>query len=489
MNLKKYRYVLMAFVLTGIVTGLLFQVGDLLDNAILVLVYLFPVAVSGVLWGLWPAITAAVVAFLSFNYFFIEPTYTFMIHKTQDVIILFTFLGMAVAFSQMVGRLRDSLAKTTAREQEAVHLAEFGYQLSRSSHEDEILNGLCQNCIDLCQADCVEIFLEQDRMFPEKYINCLKPGMPQDIFHSFPHFLISMQGSQKMLGEIRLWKVREAFSEAEQRLVKAFASQTVLALERSRLVQVELRTQVLEESDRLKSSLLSSVSHELRTPLSTIKASVSSLRMEVVEWDSADRSELLAAIEEETDHLNQLVGNLLNMSRIEAGGLHLEYQWNILRDIVAEAIRKTDSGKSKERVVIDIPDELPLVSCDAVLMQQVFVNLLSNSIKYSPENSKIRITIRLENPQTVWVQVSNQGAQVPQSDLEGIFEKFHRITDTDRVTGTGLGLSICKGIVEAHHGKIWAKNLPHEPGDPYQFAIEFVIPIHREGLSPLIPTG
>jgi two-component system sensor histidine kinase KdpD len=140
-------------------------------------------------------------------------------------------------------------------------------------------------------------------------------------------------------------------------------------------------------------------------------------------------------------------------------------------------------------MVIDIPDELPLVSCDAVLMQQVFSNLLSNSIKYSPANSKIRITIRMESPQTVSVQVSNQGAKVPQSDLERIFDKFHRITDTDRVTGTGLGLSICKGIVEAHHGKIWAKNLPHELGDPYQFAIEFVIPIHKEGLSPLIPVG
>lgn len=231
----------------------------------------------------------------------------------------------------------------------------------------------------------------------------------------------------------------------------------------------------------MKSALLSSVSHELRTPLATIKAAVTSLLSEDIAWESEARQDLLDAIREETDHLNQLVGNLLNMSRIEAGALQLKCRWNVLADIAAASANRARLAGEGHSIKLDIPDELPFVYVDDVLMEQVFNNLLSNSLKYSPPGSEIHIRSRPYDEKTVWVQVDNQGPAVSKADLEKIFDKFHRVTAADQVTGTGLGLSICKGIVEAHQGRIWAENL--EQG----FAIRFTLPIQAGGLSPRIP--
>jgi two-component system sensor histidine kinase KdpD len=189
---------------------------------------------------------------------------------------------------------------------------------------------------------------------------------------------------------------------------------------------------------------------------------------------------LLQAIEEETDRLNQLVGNLLSMSRIEAGALKLQQRWNELREVAASAVKKARAASHSHSISMDIPDELPLVWVDDVLMEQVFVNLIDNSRKYSPEGTSILIKAR-KRPDRVWVRVSNEGPSVSETDLEQIFEKFHRVTAADQITGTGLGLSICKGIVQAHQGEIWAENL--EKG----FAIVFTLPTNIDGEMPRIP--
>jgi two-component system sensor histidine kinase KdpD len=269
-------------------------------------------------------------------------------------------------------------------------------------------------------------------------------------------------------------------THAEERLLRTFASQGALALERAHLALAETRTKVLEESDRLKSALLSSVSHELRTPLATIKAAATSLQSEAVNWDSDARRDLLAAVEEETDQLNRLVGNLLDMSRIEAGRCTCN----------ANGTRSTDCGGGagrlrpparQHRIEIDLPNDLPLLPVDYVLMEHVFSNLISNSVKYAPPDTIIHLSAQVQGASFVRVRVRNQGPHVPDEHLERIFDKFYRVTAADRVTGTGLGLSICKGIVEAHGGRIWAENLPDG------FAFNFTLPQQWEGLAPPQP--
>jgi two-component system sensor histidine kinase KdpD len=197
-----------------------------------------------------------------------------------------------------------------------------------------------------------------------------------------------------------------------------------------------------------------------------------------VEWDSEARRELLAAVDEEAELLNYLVGNLLNMSRIESGAMKPNRQWNMLVEIVEGVRGRMHRALSRNTLRLEIPDDLPLVPVDYQQIEQVFTNLLSNSVKYAPAGSEIVVSARRSRPDTVEVWVTNQGPAVTPEHLDRIFDKFFRITNAERVTGTGLGLSICKGIVEAHGGRIWAENLPEG------FTFKLTLPVTAEGMRP-----
>jgi two-component system sensor histidine kinase KdpD len=279
------------------------------------------------------------------------------------------------------------------------------------------------------------------------------------------------------MGEIALWRAEGDVAPEEEQLLRTFGREAALAVERVGLAQAENRARALAQSDALKSAILSSVSHELRTPLATIKASVTSLRSAAVAWDSEARQELLEAVEEEADHLNDLVGNLLDMSRIEAGLLKPQRQWNDLGEILQSVLGRMRNVLVRHSVVAEVPPDLALVPVDFVEIEQVFRNLLSNSAKYSPPGTTIRVSAREENP-WVRVEIQNEGPLIPEVYLERIFDKFFRVTAREQITGTGLGLSICKGIVEAHGGRIWAENLPGG------MVFKFLLPMMWEGVGP-----
>ncbi len=295
-----------------------------------------------------------------------------------------------------------------------------------------------------------------------------------------PDLIQPLRTARGLEGELRIWHNREELSGEENRLLEAFTSQGALALERVRLTKGENKARVLEESDQLKSSLLNSVSHELRTPLAAIKASVSSLRSGAVDWNMAARQDLLATIEEETDHLNLLVGNLLDMSRIKSGALKPQKRWNSIVEIAIGVATKMRKQLENHHLEMSFPEDLPLVPTDFVMIGQVFMNLMSNSIKYAPAGSTISIAARKER-ECLHVEISNQGPPVPAEHLERIFDKFYRITEAERITGTGLGLSICKGIIKSHGGKIWAENRAR------QFVFHFLLPLTLNGSFPKVP--
>ena len=464
----------LAFILTALTTAALHVLRGVINPSVVALLYLAPVGISTALWGLGPGILAAFAGFLAFNYFFIEPYYSLTVRHTQDLLALVVFLGTAVVLNQLIGRARRNLTNAIAREHEAVHLYEATTLLAGLHDDQSIVRAIAEKTMETFRADRVEVVVEAQA--GQSPIFFRLPGRDQLIETAEMIALLPLETARGLLGEVRLWRERGSLEPSEERLLRAFASQSALALERSRLLQADTRARVLGESDRLKTSLLSSVSHELRTPLATIKAAASSLRSGAVEWDSEARPELLAVIEEETDHLNQLVGNLLNMSRIEAGALKPERKWNALEEIVAGVVHRFDQRRAldsgdRRAIGVDIPEELPLVPVDYVLMEQVFANLLDNSFKYSPANTDITISARQIEANKVLVEVRNRGPRVPQEQLSRIFDKFYRPNVSDRVTGSGLGLSICKGIVEAHGGQIWAENLAEG------FAFKFSLPL------------
>jgi two-component system sensor histidine kinase KdpD len=463
---------LRSFILIAFTTTIFFVIRDVLDKTLIALIYLIPLGFITASWGFGPGITSAVLTFVTFNYFFIEPYHTFAVHNPSDVVILIVFLIVAVVVSQLVGRAQAGQAIATAREREATQLYELSVALAGLHSDHTIAEILAKHVRATLHSEMVELNIRGAQPFVFRLPESDPPARA-------PELILPIQAARGVLGEIRLWRAAPTISSGERRLLQTFASQGALALERAWLAQAEARAQVLEESDKLKSAILSSVSHELRTPLSTIKAAASSLRSREVGWDSPARTELIAAIDDEADHLNMLVGNLLDMSRIESGALKPKREWNILSEIVGSVLARMKHLVEEHQIEVEIPESLPLVSVDYVQMEQVFTNLLSNSLKYAPANT--RICIRLYAEETVHVQVSNQGPQVPSEHLERIFDKFYRITATDRVTGTGLGLSICKGIIEAHGGRIWAENLTEG------LAFNFTLPLTWDGTTPSQP--
>ncbi len=474
---------LLALLVTLAATGILILFRETITQYIIVLLYLLPVGLSTTLWGLSAGILSAVAAFLGFNYYFIQPYFSFRVRHTQDLIGLLVFLGVAVVISQLLGRARSNLAEATAREKEAIRLYELSVVLAGLNDSQQIARTIAQHALETFQANRVDVVLEPNQDQKPYLVHLTAPLSlpPKKEPDPLAELLIPLQTTRSMLGEIHIWR-RQQFSQADERLARTFASQGVLSLERARLGATETRARVLDESDRLKTALLSSVSHELRTPLATIKAAVTSLLSGVVEWDTPARTELLMAIEEETDQLNQLVGNLLNMSRIEAGALQPNFEWNALNEIVSSVVSKIRRiDRERHAFILDLPEDLPLIRVDYTLIGQVLINLISNSIKYSPPGSPIKISAREIPTGQIQVQVINQGPAVPREHIERIFDKFHRITASDRVTGTGLGLSICKGIIEAHHGQIWAENL----GDGVSFI--FTVPLTQKGEQPRPP--
>jgi two-component system, OmpR family, sensor histidine kinase KdpD len=447
---------LLALLSVGLMTGVLHLFGSVLDTQIATVGYLLPVMMSTLLWGLGPGIVAALAAFFAFNYFFIEPRFTLLVARAQDLLVLAVFLGTAVVLSQLLGRTRAALNAAQQREHEALRLYEFSTALTGQQTDQSIARAIAQYTVDALQAERVEVLVEASGDQPPARV-CL-PGDQSAAPDRSPVAIAPLLTARGLQGEIRVWLERAALTAAEDRVLKTFATQGALAVERTQLARSETRALVAEESDQLKTALLSSVSHELRTPLAAIKAAVTSLRGVAIDRQSAAHDELMETIEEETDQLNVLVGNLLDMSRIEAGVLKPRRAWNDLEEIISAAVARLKQAARQHRLQIAVPDDLPLVPVDFVQVQQVFINLIGNSLKYAPEGTTIRVEAQRRDREVV-ARVINQGPPVPEEHLDRIFDKFYRVTAADRVTGTGLGLSICKGIVEAHGGRIWAENL------------------------------
>ncbi len=471
--LSHYAFTILVVAAT---TGLLKIFQASLSIQVIALIYLLPVVLSARLWGLGPGILAALLAFLNFNYFFLPPYLSFTVAHPQDLLALIVFLVIAVVVSQLLGQDQQSIAATTAREREATLLYELSTALTGLLDERAIAQIVASKVCETFYAQKVEVIVND---VPEGTSQDCQEGAPP--LPARPDQAFPLASARGQLGRVHIWRKAQPFSESERKLLTTFLGQGALALERSRLIQSENRTRVLEESDRLKSALLSSVSHELRTPLATIKAAISSLRSEAIDLDLEAERDLLAAIEEETDQLNQLVGNILDMSRIETGSLNPQRKWNSLAEIAGGVVKKMSQAVQRHRVVIDIPPDFPLVPVDYVLMAQVFSNLVSNSAKYAPAGTEIILRARRQDGETARVQVVNQGPPVAEENLDRIFDKFYRVTAADKITGTGLGLSICKGIVEAHGGRIWAENAPG------CFIFNFTLPLDWEGNLPQVP--
>jgi two-component system sensor histidine kinase KdpD len=255
--------------------------------------------------------------------------------------------------------------------------------------------------------------------------------------------------------------------------MEAFANQGAQAIERAQLEEQNRQIALLQSAEKLQNALLNSISHDLRTPLVAITGALSALDENYVELGEQARSALIENARAEADRLNRLVGNLLNMTRIESGAIRLHMEPGDVQDLIGTALEQLGRRLEQNQIKVDVPAGFPLIPMDFSLMVQVFVNLLENAIKYSPENSWIEICASWDDSITR-LQVMDRGVGIPAEDLSRVFDKFYRVQRPESVSGTGLGLSISKGIVEAHGGQIRAFN--REGGGT---VVEVELPLRR----------
>jgi len=486
-HLADFLYTLVAVAIT---TAILILLKARLSTQVIALLYLLPAMLSATRWGLLPALVASLAAFLAFNYFFLPPTHTLAVSDPEELLVLFVFLIVAVLLSQSVGAASLHAAEARAREVEATTLYNLTRALSAQAGLDETLSSvarLVEEAFDL--AGC-EILLAADDAGLQTQAHYGTAGDDQ-ARSGQPHgrvVEIPLTAHQATVGALRLTTRRPdaGIEPTAMRLLTTFAAQVGSFVERVRLAREADRARLLEESDQLKSALLSSVSHDLRTPLSAIKASATVLLQEGVALDAAARYDLLSAINEETDRLNRLVGDLLDMSRIEAGALRLKYDWCDLDELMRAVVRRLAPRMTAFQVQLSWPDDLPLVYADYVQIDRVVTNLLENAIRFAPPGSTIHVAAHVEPP-VVTIAVTNQGPPIPERVHPHLFDKFYRISE-DRAPdmGTGLGLSICKGIVEAHGGRIWLES-PTEGNAGARFV--FTLPLPADTPLPRLPGG
>ena len=231
--------------------------------------------------------------------------------------------------------------------------------------------------------------------------------------------------------------------------------------------------ELLRATEKLQTALLNSISHDLRTPLASIIGSISMLLQDAPSLDEETIRELLQDAFGESHRLNRLVGNLLDMTRLEAGALNLSFKSCELRDVLGVSLQELKEKLDGRQVRIQIPQDLPEIVADFSLIVKVFVNLIDNAVKYSPEESPISISAKVQEG-TIKVEISDEGLGVPEKDLKQIFEKFYRTSNAEQIKGIGLGLSISKGIVEAHKGEIWAENKPGEKGTKFIILLPYL---------------
>ena len=246
----------------------------------------------------------------------------------------------------------------------------------------------------------------------------------------------------------------------QSNLLQGFANLAALAIERARLAEQASQAQILRNTERLQAALLNSISHELRTPLASITGALSTLLetpSELQQTQFEARQELLETAYEEAKRLNLLVGNLLDISRLESGTLHLSLEPCDLQDLVGISLERFSISHPERSVITSLAADLPLLELDLPLMVQVLTNLLENAAKYSPAETSIELACYQCEPM-VCIEVSDQGIGISSEDSERIFDKFYRSDHAGNIPGLGLGLSISKGIVEVHHGKIQARN-------------------------------
>lgn len=452
-------------------------VGSILSPTNMVMIYLLVVVLAAVRLGLKPAILTATLGVMAFDFFFVSPRLSFSVADSEYVFTFVVFFTVGVVISTLVAKASGRAEIMRERELQTESLYYLSRDLAAAVDMESIMAAVIKNTSETLNAQLAVLIPEGEQMKISAiskglnldvkelavadwaYRNRKAAGLGTETLGSAELLYLPLHTASCFLGVlgVKLGEMADYRSPHHRRLLDAFVTQISLAMERVYLSLQAEQAQTLQARESLERALLNSISHDLRTPLVSIIGALSSLRDETLQISDTARKEFLTGAWDEAERLNRFVGNLLDMTRLEAGELKMKMELCDVQDLVGCALAALDQRLNRRTVNVELMPSIPLVRMDMVLMTQVLINLLDNALKYSPIESAIEIMAQVDS-KYLNVEVLDCGPGIPEQDLQRVFDKFYRIPIPEGTKGTGLGLSICKGIVEAHDGKIWAEN-------------------------------
>jgi two-component system sensor histidine kinase KdpD len=463
-------------------TALGWALFPLVSTVTLCMIYLAGVVAVAAWHGRGPSILASCLSVLAFNFFFIRPYYTFAVSDTQ---YLFTFVVMLLTgllISTLTGRLTFQAALARRREREAAELSalaralveidELPHLVRLREQLERLVGGRVfpllaakATAADQPRLSSVEVSagqLSAHELAVAGWVaeHAAPAGLGTDTLPSVGLLFVPLIAAGELVGVlgVRPAEAGRRFLPEQLRLIETVAGQLALVVERVQAAEEARESQLRYEREKLRSALLSAVSHDLRTPLAAIAGAGSTLAEEG-DLHPDTRRELAESIVAETDRLNRLVANLLDMTRLDAGSMQLDRDWHPLDDLVGGVLHRLRRLLVNHQVAVEIAPDVGLVYVDELLLHQVLTNLVENALRFAPSGTQIKVAAGMTGP-NLWLEVADEGPGIPAGDEERIFEKFYRAPNQQPRSGTGLGLAICRGIVELHGGSIRAMNRP-----------------------------
>lgn len=461
------------------------------------MIFLLAVAASAVTFGIWPAVYASVLSFLAYNLFFIEPLYTFTVAEPHELLALMVFLAVAVVISTLAGRVREQARLAADRMRATRRLYEFTRRLAGIAKYEDIPDaavgavhaGLARPTVILLGANeepeiaaawpPLEALGTGEMTAARWALKHDEPaGTDTATLPSVGWLFLPMRTAHGVLGVIGvgLGDDGEKLDPEARILFEALAEQTATALDRASLSREIVRTRGAAETERIRNTLLASISHDFRTPLASILGSATSLIDYGDKLDAKTRLELLDQVKSEAEALDEMVRNLLSMTRIDAGALEVRKDWVDVREIAERVASAARRRGARQKIEVDLPGDLPLVHADARLLEQALSNVVGNAVIHTLADTRVVIDAVVDD-RSLSMRVTDDGPGIAEAALPHIFEKFVHAEGPGRALAdggesTGLGLAIAKGIIEAHEASIVAES-PVEKGRGTRVAMRF----------------
>jgi two-component system sensor histidine kinase KdpD len=417
-------------------------------------VYLLAVVGAAAIGGVWSGLAASALSFMGLNFFFTAPKHTFRVDKSEDIVALVVFLLVASIVGALLARAIEERARASRREHDTQLLNYVATRLLSTESLDRLLEDFAGALLDPFRLSRCEIRASlDDRAFVAR---ADRPGSVEG-----PVETVELSAGGTGFGTLVATRLVDAgaMSDEDRVLLEAVGRQAASALDRAQLASRVRGAQLDAETNQIRAALFSSVTHDLRTPLASIKAGVTSLLDEGTVHDAAQRHELLVTIREETDRLNRLVGNLMDLARIRSGALIPSREPVALDEVAGAVLARLRPQLSGLHVRTQFREDVPEVAADPLQMDQVITNLVENAVRYSPRGGELVVSVaRFRH--AVQVRVTDHGPGIPSELRERVFEAFERGDASPGRSGTGLGLAIARAIVVAHDGRIWIEGAP-----------------------------